>query len=145
MALQDCINYLLTVSQHEVFQVFSEGLEPFGITPGQYGVLRCIWEGGPTTPKEIARILRLENSTVSGVLDRMEKKGLIRRITDENDRRSVRVETTQEGAGMRDDVLQVIDELNDKVLGGLSAEERKILDRSLRRIGEVEQKETGND
>ena len=42
MRLQGCINYLLTVAQHEVFQDFSEGLAPFNITPGQYGVLRYL-------------------------------------------------------------------------------------------------------
>ena len=111
MRLQGCINYLLTVAQHEVFQDFSEGLAPFNITPGQYGVLRYLWQDGPCTPKEIAQTLRLENSTISGVLDRMEKKGLIERIIDKKDRRSIRVVATEQGMSMRDDVLKVIEQL----------------------------------
>ena len=39
-----CINFLLTISQHEVFLIFSEHLAEFGITPGQYGVLACLWK-----------------------------------------------------------------------------------------------------
>lgn len=66
-----CINFLLTISQHEVFLIFSENLSEFGITPGQYGVLACLWKHETLTPKEIANILRVENSTISGVLDRM--------------------------------------------------------------------------
>ena len=46
MELQNCINYLLTVAQHEVFQAFSNKLAQFNITPGQYGVLGCLWENG---------------------------------------------------------------------------------------------------
>ncbi len=138
IGLQRCINYLLTVAQHDVFQTFSEGLSEFGITPGQYGVLRCLWEDGPCTPKELAQILRLENSTVSGVLDRMEKKGLIKRVVDPNDRRSIRVETTPPGAAMKDDVLRVIGELNMQVLGHLPPEERDGLIQLLADIGKVE-------
>lgn len=138
MQLYGCINYLLTVTQHEVFQVFSQGLTPFNITPGQYGVLRCLWENSACTPKEIAQILRLENSTVSGVLDRMEKKGLIKRELDFNDRRSIRVVLTPEGASMRDGVLQVIDQLNKQVLDVLTPEERRVFIDSLRKIGEVQ-------
>ena len=49
-----CINFLLTISQHEVFLIFSEHLAEFGITPGQYGVLACLWKNETLTPKEIA-------------------------------------------------------------------------------------------
>ena len=138
MQLYGCINYLLTVTQHEVFQVFSQGLTPFNITPGQYGVLRYLWENSACTPKEISQVLRLENSTVSGVLDRMEKKGLIKRELDSNDRRSIRVVLTPEGASMRDGVLEIIDDLNKQVLDVLSPEQREIFIDSLRKIGEVE-------
>lgn len=85
-----CINFLLTISQHEVFLIFSENLSEFGITPGQYGVLACLWKHETLTPKEIANILRVENSTISGVLDRMQKRGLIDRILDPNNRSSIR-------------------------------------------------------
>lgn len=138
MQLYSCINYLLTVAQHEVFQIFSEGLSPFNITPAQYGVLRCLWEGCACTPKEISQVLRLENSTISGVLDRMEKKGLIQRELDSNDRRSIRVVLTPEGASIKDGVLEVIDDLNRKVLDGLSPEQRAMFIDSLRHIGNVE-------
>ena len=53
--------------------------EPFDVTPVQYGVLYCLWKGDKTTPKEIAAELKLENSTISGILDRMEKKDLLKR------------------------------------------------------------------
>ena len=80
MEYVNCINFLLTVAQHEVFLTFSESLSKYGITPGQYGVLACLWKDETLSPKEIATILRVENSTISGVLDRMQKRGLIDRV-----------------------------------------------------------------
>ena len=140
MELQSCINYLLTTAQHEVFQTFSSGLAQFNITPGQYGVLSCLWQNGPSTPKEIAQTLRLENSTISGVLDRMQKRGLIDRVVDPNDRRSVQVVPTEEGSGLRDDVLRVIDELNVEILSGFTPEQQGDLLNCLRQIGKIDEK-----
>ena len=138
MALQSCINYLMTVAQHQVHQAFSAGLEPFNITPGQYGVLGCLWEQGPCTPKEIAQILQLENSTISGVLDRMQKRGLIDRVVDPSDRRSVRVVPTEEGLALKEGVLKVIDQLNVQILEGFTQEQRAVLLDCLRQVGRVD-------
>ncbi|WP_337510094.1 MarR family transcriptional regulator, partial [Megasphaera sp.] len=84
--------------------IFSENLSEFGITPGQYGVLACLWKDETLTPKEIANILRVENSTISGVLDRMQKRGLIDRILDPNNRRSIRVKPTAAGMAIKEPV-----------------------------------------
>ena len=74
MELQDCINFLLTIAQHNVFQYLSQKLAPYDITPSQYGVLNCLWGRDYNTPKRIADTLCLETSTISGVLDRMQKR-----------------------------------------------------------------------
>ena len=89
MELNQCINYLLTTAQHAVFQEMSAQLSKFDVTPVQYGVMYCLWVKKKNSPKEIAEELRLENSTISGVLERMEKKGLIKRKVSKEDRRGV--------------------------------------------------------
>lgn len=134
MELRSCINYLLTVAQHEVFVVFSERLAEFGVTPGQYGILNCIWSQGSATPKEIAQKLHLENSTVSGMLDKLQKGGMVTRILDPNDRRSIRVEATEAGNAIREDVLRAVDELNQTVLAPFTAQQRQQLLELLRRL-----------
>lgn len=138
MNIKTCINYLLTVSQHEVFQTLSDRLVPFGITPGQYGVLNCLWEKKEVTPKEIAQELALENSTVSGVLDRMQKKELISRTLDPNNRRSIKVILTPKGAALETDVLRVIDEVNHQVLDQFDTQTKENLISCLKRIGNVQ-------
>ena len=110
MELNQCINYLLTTSQHRVFQEVSKRLEIFDVTPIQYGVLYCLWKGDKTTPKEIASELKLENSTISGILDRMEKKDLLKRQVSTEDRRYIEVVLTEKGAALEEPVLETIDE-----------------------------------
>ena len=145
MRFKTCINYLLTVSQHEVFQLLSERLSRYGVTPGQYGVLSYLWETGQANPRELARELSLENSTISGVLDRMQKKGLIDRLLDPGDRRSIQVVLTPAGRALEADVLKAVDEVNEEVLRGFDPETAETLIRCLQRIADARQPEGENE
>ena len=139
MELTQCINYLLTTSQHTVFQYLNTKLAPYDITPSQYGILSCLWQREFATPKQISEILCLETSTISGVLDRMQKKGLIDRVTNREDRREVRVIPTEKGKSLQEPISKIIDEVNEEVLKCFSAEETAILKRMLRMIAEGNQ------
>ena len=119
MELNQCINYLLTTAQHKVFQEISRRLEPFDVTPIQYGVMHCLWKGEKTTPKEIASELKLENSTISGILDRMEKKGLLNRHVSIEDRRFIEVVLTDKGKSLEEPILKVIDDANHDILASI--------------------------
>lgn len=138
MELRSCINYLLTTAQHEVNQQISARLKEFDLTPAQYGILNYLWENTVATPKELAQMLQVENSTMSGILDRLQKKGLIERHTDENDRRSVQVMMTQEGNQLKAAVLDTVAKLNTEVLDRIDEEKRESFLDCLRTIGHVE-------
>lgn len=138
MEFRSCINYLLTVAQREVNQQISARLSTYELTSVQYGVLNYLWEHQTGTPKDLAQTLMVENSTISGILDRMQKKGLIDRQIAPHDRRSVRVVLTDSGTALRDDVLSTVDELNAEVLKEIEPEKREILLDCLRKIGHVD-------
>ena len=139
MELNQCINYLLTTSQHRVFQEVSKRLEPFDVTPVQYGVLYCLCMGDNTTPKEIAAELKLENSTISGILDRMEKKDLLKRQVSIEDRRYIEVVLTEKGAALEKPVLDTIDTANIDILADIPDEEQQILKKNLRLLAGLEE------
>ena len=134
MELTHCINYLLTTAQRRVFQAMSTRLEPYDVTPVQYGVLYYLWETDIHTPREIADRLQLENSTISGVLERMEKKNLIERQVSKKDRRYIEVVLTDKGASLKDDVLRTVEQFNDDVMTAFSPEEQDILKKSLEKL-----------
>lgn len=134
MELTQCINYLLTTAQHSVFQFLSLKLSEYDITPSQYGVLSCLWQKEFASPKQIAETLCLETSTISGVLDRMQKKGLIDRITNNEDRREVRVVVKEKGQLLQEPIQEIIEEVNKEVLKGFSEQEIMDLKKSLRII-----------
>lgn len=136
MELTQCINYLLTTAQHSVFQYLNGKLSEYDVTPSQYGVLSCLWQREFATPKQISEILCLETSTISGVLDRMQKKGLIDRVINRDDRREVRVVPTEKGKALEDPISKIIDEVNEEVLKCFTEEEVALLKNQLRIIAE---------
>ena len=133
-SLNNCINYLLTGAQHTVFQYMKKNLAQFDITPIQYGVLGCIWEFDMHNPKDIAAHLGVENSTISGILERMENKGLIRRMIDSTDRRYIYIELTDVSRDLEIPVRTVVTEVDRKVLEIFDEEEKAALKIALRRL-----------
>jgi len=131
MKLSHCINFLLSASQHTVYQYLSGRLAPYGITPAQYGVLGCLWEHGSLSPKRIGELLHLEASSVSSILDRMQKSGLIDRNIDPENRRAIQVSPTQKGSQLQEPVGEIIEEMNRLVLEPFSPEEQEGLLKAL--------------
>lgn len=138
MQLEECVNYLLTTAQHSVFLRMTEKLSVFDLTPVQYAVLYCLWEQDKKSPKEIAERLKLENSTISGILERMEKKGLIERSISKEDRRFIQVLLTKKGKSLEDDVLAAVEEVNNEVMSIFSEDESEALKSHLRLLAGVD-------
>ena len=134
MELTQCINYLLTTAQHAVFQYLNLKLLEYDITPSQYGVLSCLWQKEYATSKQISEILCLELSTISGVLDRMQKKNLVDKVVNKDDRREVRIYVTQKGKLLQEPIQRIIEEVNKEVLKGFDEKEISNLKEMLRII-----------
>ena len=134
MEMTECINFLLTQAQQKVFKYLKSELDPFNLTPVQYGVLQCLWDEGSQTPKQIGNILSLDGSTITGILDRLENKAFLMRDTCKEDRRTIKVELTEKGSELREPIGKIIEEVNKKVLKQFSLEEKKQLKKILKLI-----------
>lgn len=134
MELNQCINFLLTKAQQKVFQHFKVNLAHFGVTPVQYGILKCLWVEKMQSPRQIANHLSLDGSTITGILDRMENKDLLYRVPDPNDRRALRVYLTEKGASLREPIDKVIGESNEYILEIFTKEEQEQLKQLLEKI-----------
>lgn len=131
--LENCMNFLLSVSQHKVFKYYGKLLEKSGVTPAQAGILTCVWSQAQITPKEIGQKLYLEAPTVSGILDKMQKLDLITRRTDPENRRVVFVAATAKADALKKDIEQATAQLNEEVLKDFSKEEQEVLRKLLMR------------
>ncbi|MPY87010.1 MAG: MarR family transcriptional regulator [Luteitalea sp.] len=69
--------------------------ERAGLTGPQVTVMACLVSKGPVTLTELSRVLGMSHSTVSGIVDRLQARGLVRRSQDTADRRRTRIMVTE--------------------------------------------------
>ncbi|PVC84597.1 MarR family transcriptional regulator [Streptomyces sp. CS014] len=86
---------------------YRRALKDLGLTYSQYLVMLVLWEQGPQPVKAIGERLHLDSGTLSPLLKRLESAGLVRRERSREDERSVVIELTGEGAGLRERALSV--------------------------------------
>ena len=109
----------------DLFGTFAKvGVMTFG---GGYAML-------PILQREVVEHLRVKPSTVNGILDRMEEKGLIRRTTDENDQRQKRVSATEKGREMKELVQNAFQDAEAAMARGLRPDEAETLRSLLGRV-----------
>ena len=123
MELYECINFLLETTRNSVHAYFKGKLAPFDVTPIQYALLKCLWKTDMQTPSQLAQTLKIDASTTTGVVERLERKNLVERVYSKTDRRSVHVCLTASGAALQKGVEAAILEANKEVLSDFSDEE----------------------
>ncbi|NMN93486.1 MarR family winged helix-turn-helix transcriptional regulator [Antrihabitans stalactiti] len=108
-----------------------------GLQRGEFDVLAALRRSGSPfelNPSVLADTLMLSRAGMTGRLDRLESAGLVRRIADADDRRSVRVALTERGRELIDVVVTEHIDNEERLLGVLPAADRKHLDRIVRRM-----------
>ena len=83
-------------------------LNQLGITYPQYLVLMVLWENDCLPVNDIAHRLMLETNTVTPLLQRMEKQGIVSRRQGERDKRQQIVSLTQQGRAMEEQAYRLI-------------------------------------
>ncbi len=134
MELEQCFNFVLTKAQQVVHHIFKIELAPYGVTPGQYAVLKCLWDQNGQTATQLASRLSLDGSTMTGILDRMELKGFITKQPDVKDRRALHVLLTEKGRSLEGPLSEAIMEANKRALVYFDSHQADQLNRMLREI-----------
>lgn len=84
----------------------NSNLKEFNVTRSDMSFLLKLNEMGKATQKDLAESRNLNNATVTRALERLEKKGFVKRIDDENDKRKRIVLLTSEGKQTINEILK---------------------------------------
>lgn len=132
--LDDSVGYLINIVAGKLKNELNRRLTSFDITPEQWAVLNRLWEKDGITQKDLAERTFKDQPNIGRILDKLEKKGLIRRCPDTEDLRVLIVSLTQEGQEVKKDLIPLAAEVLDFVQKDISEEERKVLVTVLKRI-----------
>jgi len=126
---------LLARTWSAMYKAEERRLAKVGFTPEQVDVLRLSRDYPiPLTPAEISRSLFRESQSVAGLLSRMEREGLVRRVPKRKGRPFTRVLLTAKGEEVGPRGIEAATSLVAKIMSCLSAEELEQLQKLLRRL-----------
>lgn len=119
---------------------FSALFEPYGVTAQQYNVLRILRGAGPDglQTMEIAGRMIEETPGITGLIDRLEQKGLIERERCDKDRRCVYCSISARGLKLVTELDEPVSDADETVMALLSDRQAKELSRLLRATGHIE-------
>ncbi len=106
----------------------------YSITTPQLVCLLAVHDLGTATPTTLSRRVSLSPSTVVGILNRLEEKGLIRRERGTRDRRLVHVTVTETGRALAEDAPSPLQDTLAEALARLPESEQAVIARSLERV-----------
>jgi len=108
----------------------------YQVSAPQLNCLLALHENGPLPPSHIARIIMVKSSTVTGIIDRLELKGLVTRLRNSPDRRIINIQLTKEGRRLAKNAPPPIQQ---KIVDGLKRLPKKEAEQIVRGLNTLTQ------
>ena len=113
----------------------SRSMSAAGLTISQFGVLEALYHKGPLCQRDIATKILKSTGNMTLVIDNLEKRGLVRRVRDNQDRRYLTVHLTESGAVLIEGALAHVEAAIVSDLAILSPAEQQTLGRLCKKLG----------
>jgi len=131
--LYQSTGFLVNKLGHLMAVELDKRLNKYGVTISQWTILALLWEKEGLSQNEIQELLGIEGSTVSGLIQRMTKNGLIYRGKCQLDKRIQRVYLTDKGHDLKKNLISEAKEVNQMALQGFSNDEHFFFHNLLKR------------
>lgn len=120
------LGYRIKLLSQVLGRKFQDRLEPYGLTGFHWVVLCCLWEEDGLATSMIGERLQQVGGTLTGVIDRMEERGLVRRERDTRDRRIWRIWLTEAGKELEEILPPIAVEIREQAIVGIATPEREL-------------------
>ena len=132
--IEESLGYLINRAARAFAGRLASALRPFDVGTGQWAVLMHLWSNDGMTQAQLARRVAIEQPTMVGTIDRLERDGLVTRSADPTDRRASRITLTERGWSLRDELVPLADGVNRAATAALTADEVTTLRRLLAKL-----------
>ncbi|MDL5025752.1 MarR family winged helix-turn-helix transcriptional regulator [Vibrio gigantis] len=122
---QNSFGWMINVIANKASKDFDLELKKHGLTIALWPTLMCLWEEEGITQRDIAAKSKVENSTTTRTLDKLEKLELVERRADPNSRRSFRIYLTEKGKALEEQLISIPARLNKELMSELDEQEQQ--------------------
>lgn len=125
------IGFLLSKAYQRAWAIMREEIETYDLTPPQFGLLAFLWNQDGMTQIELSEKGQIDRTTVGGLVDRLEKIGLVERRQHPQDRRAYKIHLTDRGKELEGPLTECAGRSLERFTRGLNEQEVNELRRML--------------
>lgn len=125
--IEESVGFLMAKSYQRIFACFRNGLEPFGVTPQQFALLAFLWKQDGLSQVELSLKTEVDRTTLSGLVDRLEKQELVHRARHPADRRVWLVSLTPAGRALEKVLIPIALHVRERFTANLHDDEYRQL------------------
>ncbi len=133
-ALDSHVGFWLRFVSNHVSHRFARHIEACGVTVSEWVALRELYSRDLSTPTTLMNALGMTKGAVSKIVDRLETKELVMRLSDPEDARAQSVKLTRAGRALVPRLAAIADENDLHLFQPLSTSERRSLVRTLKKL-----------
>lgn len=115
--------FSLAKAHQRVTADFRAEFKECGLSPPQFFLLAILWENDGLSQVELSQKSRIDRATTGGIIDQLEKAGLIIRQSFPHDRRAHRIALTEKGRSLEDESCQAACRVHDKIAARITTDE----------------------
>jgi MarR family transcriptional regulator, 2-MHQ and catechol-resistance regulon repressor len=116
-------------------ELIKKDISSHGMRTSDFTVLEALYHKGQQTIKQITQAVLINTGSITYVIDKLEKKGLLERTPCKDDRRVVYIQLTDQGIKLMEEIFPLHQQVIESVFEDVTDEEKKIVIDALKRIG----------
>jgi DNA-binding MarR family transcriptional regulator len=131
---REAIGALIGRARKTLIQKIDAELAPFDVSAAQWIVVLLVGENAVSSATGLCELLAYDPGAMTRLLDRLERKGILRRLPRPGDRRTMKLELTASGKALYPKILAAMVDVSNRLLRGFSRSEVNQLEGYLRRM-----------
>lgn len=132
--IEKSVGFMLAKAHQRLFSHLGEIFKPYGITAKQFAMLAFLWKEDGLSQTELSERADIDRTTLSGMVDRLEKIGLVQREACPEDRRAYRLRLTDKGRVLEGELTALALQVRKDLFGRFAEGEYEELCRLLQKL-----------
>jgi MarR family transcriptional regulator, organic hydroperoxide resistance regulator len=107
LKLENQLCFSLYTGARSIVRKYKPFLDPLNLTYTQYICLLVLWEKDKISVKDLGERLMLDSGTLTPLIKKLEKQGLLKRVRQTNDERMISIELSETGLALKEDAKDI--------------------------------------
>lgn len=132
--IEKSIGFLLAKAYQRACAIFKEEFSDYELTPQQFGLLGFLWQKDGLSQAELSERSQIDRTTIGGLIDRLEKEGLVKRLPHPEDRRAYCIRLTEKGKALEAELTPIANRTLERFTARITGEEHETMKRLLEKV-----------